>query len=75
MAAIEVGRVCVKTAGREAGEKCVILDIIDKNFVEVVGVNVKNRRCNIGHLEPTEKKIEIKSDDIDEIKKELEALE
>ncbi|ADL58116.1 MULTISPECIES: 50S ribosomal protein L14e [Methanothermobacter] len=75
MAAIEVGRVCVKTAGREAGEKCVILDIIDKNFVEVVGVNVKNRRCNIGHLEPTEKKIEIKSDDVEEIKKELESLE
>lgn len=75
MAAIEVGRVCVKTAGREAGEKCVILDVIDKNFVEVVGVNVKNRRCNINHLEPTEKKIEIKSDDVEEIKKELESLE
>ena len=74
MAAIEVGRVCIKTAGREAGEKCVILDIIDKNFVEVVGVNVKNRRCNI-NLEPTEKKIEIKSEDVEEIKKELESLE
>ncbi len=75
MAAIEVGRVCIKTAGREAFEKCVILDIIDKNFVEVVGVNVKNRRCNINHLEPTEKKIEIKSEDVEEIKKELESLE
>ncbi|MBC7119913.1 MAG: 50S ribosomal protein L14e [Methanobacteriaceae archaeon] len=72
MTAIEVGRICIKTAGREAGEECVILDIIDKNFVEVVGVNVKNRRCNIKHLEPTEKKIEIKSDDIEEIKKQLE---
>ncbi|AAB84540.1 ribosomal protein L14 [Methanothermobacter thermautotrophicus str. Delta H] len=75
MAAIEVGRVCVKTAGREAGENGVILDIIDKNFVEVVGVNVKNRRCNVSHLEPTENKIELKSDDIEEIKKELESLE
>ncbi|MDI9623911.1 MAG: 50S ribosomal protein L14e [Methanothermobacter sp.] len=72
MPAIEVGRICIKTAGREAGEECVILDIIDKNFVEVVGINVKNRRCNIKHLEPTEKKIEIKSDDIEEIKKQLE---
>ena len=35
MAAIEVGRVCVKTAGREAGEKCAIVEIIDENFVEV----------------------------------------
>ena len=72
MTAIEVGRICIKTAGREAGEECVILDIIDKNFVEVVGVNVKNRRCNIKHLETTEKKIEIKSDNIEEIKKQLE---
>ena len=37
MAAIEVGRVCVKTAGREAGEKCAIVEIIDENFVEVIG--------------------------------------
>mgnify|MGYP002512851281 CR=1 FL=1 len=37
MASIEVGRVCVKTAGREAGEKCAIVEIIDENFVEVVG--------------------------------------
>ena len=36
MASIEVGRVCVKTAGREAGEKCAIVEIIDENFVEVV---------------------------------------
>ena len=27
---IEVGRVCVKTAGREAGEKCAIVEIIDE---------------------------------------------
>ena len=49
MASIEVGRVCVKTAGREAGEKCAIVEIIDENFVEVVGEAVKNRRCNIAH--------------------------
>ena len=47
MASIEVGRVCVKTAGREAGERCAIIDIIDDNFVEVVGEGVKNRRCNM----------------------------
>ena len=29
MPAIEVGRVCVKIAGREAGEKCVIVEVID----------------------------------------------
>ena len=74
MPAIEVGRVCVKIAGREAGEKCVIVEIIDDKFVEVVGTNIKNRRCNIKHLEPVDETIEIKSDNVDEIKKELEAI-
>ncbi|MCL2686941.1 MAG: 50S ribosomal protein L14e [Methanobrevibacter sp.] len=73
MASIEVGRVCVKTAGREAGEKCVIVEIIDENFVEVVGASVKNRRCNINHLEPLEETLEV-SDDVETIKKDLESL-
>jgi Ribosomal protein L14E/L6E/L27E len=73
MPAIEVGRVCVKIAGREAGEKCVIVEVIDDKFVEVVGTDIKNRRCNIKHLEPVDQTIEIKSDNVEEIKKELEA--
>jgi large subunit ribosomal protein L14e len=74
MPAIEVGRVCVKIAGREAGEKCVIVEIIDDKFVEVVGTSIKNRRCNIKHLEPVDQTIEIKSEDLEEIKKELQAV-
>jgi large subunit ribosomal protein L14e len=73
MPAIEVGRVCVKISGREAGEKCVIVEVIDDKFVEVVGTNIKNRRCNIKHLEPVDQTIEIKSDNVEEIKKALEA--
>jgi large subunit ribosomal protein L14e len=65
MPAIEVGR--------EAGEKCVIVEIIDDKFVEVLGSTVKNRRCNIKHLEPLEQVIEIKTEDPEEIKKEFEA--
>ena len=70
MAAIEVGRVCVKTAGREAGEKCAIVEIIDENFVEVIGESVKNRRCNINHLEPLDETIEV-TDDLEAVKKAL----
>lgn len=73
MPAIEVGRICMKISGREAGEKCVIVEIIDDKFVEVVGNAVKNRRCNIKHLEPLDQVIEIKSEDPEEIKKELDA--
>ncbi len=60
---IDVGRICVKIAGREAGRKCVVVDIIDKNFVLVTGpkelTGVKRRRVNIRHLEPTPYKIKI----------------
>lgn len=73
MPAIEVGRICVKLAGREAGEKCVIIEVIDDKFVEVVGTSVKNRRCNVKHLEPIDETMEVKSDDIKKIKKDFEA--
>ena len=60
----EVGRVCVKKTGREAGRRCVVVDIIDKNFVVVTGprdvTGVRRRRCNVDHLEPTELKLPLK---------------
>lgn len=55
---LEVGRVCVKTAGRTASSICVVVDLIDKNFVLVDG-NIKRKKCNIMHLEPLPKKLEI----------------
>jgi len=68
--AIEVGRICVKIAGREAGSKCIIVDVIDKNFVLITGppkiTKVKRRRANVNHVEPTEKKIDIKRGESDE---------
>ncbi|BDZ71736.1 50S ribosomal protein L14e [Methanobacterium petrolearium] len=73
MPAIEVGRICMKISGREAGEKCVIVEIIDDKFVEIVGSAVKNRRCNIKHLEPTQQVMEIQNEDPEAIKKDLEA--
>lgn len=66
MATLEVGRVCVKTAGREAGKYCVVLKKIDENFVLVTGpkplTGVKRRRCNVAHLEPTPYKLDIKEE-------------
>ncbi len=55
----EIGRICLKVAGREAGKLCCIVDVIDKNYVIIDG-NVKRRKCNINHLEPLPQKIEIK---------------
>ncbi len=56
---IEIGRVCVKTAGRDAGNYCAIVEILDKNNVIIDG-NVRRRKCNIVHLEPLDKVIKIK---------------
>jgi large subunit ribosomal protein L14e len=62
--AIEVGRICVKIVGREAGKKCIIVDVVDKNFALITGPKavsgIKRRRANINHLEPTNEKIDIK---------------
>lgn len=70
MPAIEIGRVCVKTRGREAGCKCVIVDIIDENFVLVTGpkslTGVKRRRVNIKHIEPLDIVLDIKRGASDE---------
>jgi large subunit ribosomal protein L14e len=70
MPAIDVGRICVKLVGREAGKKCIIVDVVDKNFVLVTGPkqlnSVKRRRVNVNHIEITERKVNIKRGESDE---------
>jgi large subunit ribosomal protein L14e len=78
MPAIEVGRICVKQAGRENGKKCVVIDVMDKSFILVTGpkkiTGIKRRRVNINHVMPLQEKIDVKrgaSDD--EVAQTLEA--
>ncbi|MBW2966122.1 50S ribosomal protein L14e [Candidatus Woesearchaeota archaeon] len=59
MQMIEVGRICVKTAGRDSRRKCVVVDIVDNNFVLIDG-DVRRKKCNIKHLEPLDKVIKIR---------------
>jgi len=70
MAGFDLGRICVKLSGREAGKKCVIVDVIDKNFALVTGppklTEVKRRRVNIQHIEATPERVEIKKGATDE---------
>jgi large subunit ribosomal protein L14e len=70
----EIGRICIKLAGRDAGREAVIVDILDDKYVLVDG-NVRRRKCNIIHLEPTSKTIEIRKnaphDDVAKAFKEL----
>lgn len=69
---IEIGRLCIKTAGRDSGKECVIVDIVDERFVMIDGLT-RRRKCNITHLEPTEKVFNIKDNaDHEEVMKALE---
>lgn len=55
----DIGRVCIKIAGKEAGRTCVIIDRINDTNVMVDG-NVRRKHCNVTHLEPLEQVLNIK---------------
>jgi len=69
MPAIDVGRICVKLSGREAGKKCIVVDVIDRNFALITGPKqlngVRRRRVNVSHIEPTERKANIQRGESD----------
>lgn len=56
---IEIGRLCVKIAGRDAGKKCVVVDILDDNFVLIDG-ETRRRKCNIFHIDAFDQVLAIK---------------
>ena len=56
---MNIGQLCIKIAGRNAGSYCVIVDKVDESFVLIDG-NVKRKKCNIRHLEPLDKVLKIK---------------
>ena len=71
MAALDVGTVCMKVAGREAGKYCVVLKKMDNTFVLITGpkqlTGVKRRRCNVEHLEPTQYSLKIAAEAADDV--------
>ena len=77
MQAFEVGRIVVKTAGREIGKKAIILSFFDKNYVLISGAGVtgvRRRRSNIKHLEVLDKHVDGINDRISdkEVQKKVE---
>jgi large subunit ribosomal protein L14e len=56
---VDIGRVCVKIAGRDAGKKCVVIDVLGKEMVMIEG-ETRRRKCNVAHIEPLDKKVDIK---------------
>ncbi len=56
---MEVGRICVKIAGRDTGKQCVIVDVLDEKLVMIDG-ETRRRKCNMKHLEPKKEVIDLK---------------
>ncbi len=48
-----IGRICVVKKGSDAGKTVVVKEKIDKHFVKIAGEQVKERKINIKHIEPT----------------------
>ncbi len=54
----DVGRICLKTAGRDAGNFCMVIKKLELPYVIVEGYT-RRKKVNIRHLEPTDKVVEI----------------
>lgn len=71
---IEVGRLCIKIAGRDSGMKGVIVDVINDTYVLVDG-QLRRKKCNIRHLEPLNTLVKItKNASHEEVVQELKKI-
>lgn len=68
---LDIGRVCVKIAGRDSNRVCAIVEIIDEKYVLIDG-DVRRKKVNALHIEPTQKMINIqKGASTEAVQKEL----
>lgn len=58
MSIFDVGRLCMKIAGRDAGRTCVVVEQLDNTFVLVDG-DTRRRKVNLKHLEPLPEMVEL----------------
>ena len=58
---LEEGRICIKKNGRDAGDKAIVIKVLDPSHVSVMTESrPKERKCNISHLEFLNEKIDAK---------------
>ncbi|HLC52518.1 MAG TPA: hypothetical protein VJI98_04710 [Candidatus Nanoarchaeia archaeon] len=60
MSLFKVGRLCMKLAGRDAGQKCVVVETLDDAYVIIDG-STRRRKVNIKHLEPLNQILSLKN--------------
>ena len=63
----------MKLAGRDGNQVGIVIDVIDDTYVLIDG-NVRRKKCNIKHLQPLSKQVEIKKNaPTSEVNKALES--
>ena len=73
---MEVGRVCRMLRGKDAGKYCVIVEIVDKNYVLADGKGMKRQKTNVTHIEPLPRMLDItKGASTEDVTKKLEKEE
>ena len=71
---VNIGQVAMKIAGRDAGQLCVVVDVVDNKTVLIDGA-VRRRNCNLNHLEFLGKEIKVKKGaNTEEVRKALRQL-
>ncbi len=59
---VEVGRVCIKKYGRDAGSRAVITTVEKDGFVKIMTAKrPAERRCNTSHLEFLNETVDVKN--------------
>jgi len=66
MTIFNVGRLCVKIAGRDAGNRCVVVEKMDDTFVVVDG-STRRKKVNVKHLEALPETVELQAGDHEEV--------
>ena len=71
---VDVGDVAMKIAGRDAGQICAVVEVLNDNYVLIDG-ETRRRKCNLSHLEFLGKKLKIKKGlNTEDIRKALKDL-
>lgn len=47
---VQIGQLAIKTAGRDAGRECLVVDTL-KNGTVLIDGNTRRRKCSLKHLE------------------------
>lgn len=62
---VEVGRVCIKKYGRDAGSRAVVTAIEKDGFVKIrTAKRPSERRCNTSHLEFLDETVDVKNKEL-----------